>query len=74
MEFLTKSVDLGGRFKKKMVVLKSHKNFLGERLALKATYFTQNFNYLNPKGELFSCNIDPFMATYISKQKWAWQG
>ena len=29
-------------------------------------------SYLNPKGEVASCNIDGFMATYTSKP-WAWQ-
>ncbi len=57
----------------KSVGLKLPKNGLSDILALKATCFTQYFSYLNPKGDVCSCNIDGFMATYISKLKWAWQ-
>jgi hypothetical protein len=42
-------------------------------LAVKTTCFTQYLSYLNPKGEDSSSNIDEFIATYISKTKWAWQ-
>ena len=52
-------------------MLKLHKNRLSESLAVKTSCFTQYLSYLNPKGEVFSCNIDGFMATYISKLKWA---
>ena len=57
----------------KSVMLELHKNRLPESLVVKTTCFTQYLSYLNPKGEVFSCNIDGFMATYSSKLKWAWQ-
>ena len=57
----------------KLVILKLHKNRLSESLAVKTTCVTQYLSYLNPKEEVFSCNINGFMATYISKLKWAWQ-
>ena len=55
----------------KSVILKLHKN--RESLTVKTTCFTQYISYLNPKGEVSSCNIDGFMANYIPKLKWAWQ-
>ena len=54
-------------------ILILHKNCLSQSLAEKATCFTQYLSYLNTKGEVFSCNIDGFMATYSSKLKWVWQ-
>ena len=59
----------------KSVGLKSHKNGLSEILALKETSFTQYYSYLNRQrgGLKGSCNIDGFMATYISKLKWVWK-
>ena len=55
-------------------ILKLHKNRLCYCLAVKTTCFTQYLSYLNLKGEDSSCNINGFIATYISKLKWAWQG
>jgi hypothetical protein len=57
----------------KSVILELHKNRLSESLAVKTTCLTQYLSYLNPKGEVSSCNIDGFMATYIPTLKWAWQ-
>ena len=42
-------------------------------LSCKHTCFTQYLSYLNPKVKDSSSEIDGFMATYISKLKWAWQ-
>jgi hypothetical protein len=51
----------------KLVILKLHKNRLSESLTVKTTCFTQYLSYLNPKGEVFSSNIDGFMTNNISK-------
>ena len=67
------SATYGADFKTKLVVLKLHKNRLNESLAVKTICFTQYLSYLNPKGEVFGCNIDGFMATYNSKLKWSGQ-
>jgi hypothetical protein len=62
-------VAKGADFKTKSVILKLHKDRLSESLAVKTTCFTKYLSYLNPKGKVSSCNIDGFMATYISKSK-----
>ena len=66
---LAKNTSKGADFKTELVILELHKNCLSESLAVKATCFTQHLSYLNPKGELSSCNIDGVMVTYISKLK-----
>ena len=65
--------QLGADFKTKSVMLKLHKNGTSESLTVKTTCFTKYLGYLSSKGDVFSWNIEGFMATYISKIKWAWQ-
>jgi hypothetical protein len=56
-----------------MVFVKFKKKQIKLELICKPTCFTQYLSYLNPKVEDSSSKIDGFMATYISKLKWAWQ-
>ena len=62
---------VGGERKNEIVYFRLQKNRSSYCLAVKTTCFTQYLSYLNPKGEDSSSNIDGFMATYISKTKWA---
>ena len=59
--------------KNEIVFLKLRKNRSSQSLAVKTTCFAQYLSYLNPKGEVSSCKIDGFMATYSSKLNWVWQ-